>query len=226
MNPFQFWSDGSTVLIQSTLTYYCQTLLVLCPLSAMYVYCRVPALLFDAFRVCLNSMFLFSLLRFQLEITRQVCGDVAMIDFPVVALVLDGSCKASCSIFFFLCSYIRFIHVCQAALSSHVRYLGRIHGTAIAVLLLQLRVLLIYLLFLLMITPCASRFIVGFFLGAIPWYVGAFLLCCSRVDYREKPGYVACVAAVSKQLVSTYQIALVDKTHFRSCSTSTFFICA
>ncbi|ONM29524.1 60S ribosomal protein L18A [Zea mays] len=38
-------------------------------------------------------------------------------------------------------------------------------------------------------------FIVGFFLGAIPWYVGAFLLCCSRVDYREKPGYVACVAA-------------------------------
>lgn len=79
---------------------------------------------------------------------------------------------------------------------------------------------------LLMITPCASRFIVGFFLGAIPWYVGAFLLCCSRVDYREKPGYVACVAAVSKQLVSTYQIALVDKTHFRSCSTSTFFICA
>lgn len=67
----------------------------------MYVYCRVPALLFDAFRVCLNSMFLFSLLRFQLEITKQVCGDVAMIDFPVVALVLDGSCKASCSIFSF-----------------------------------------------------------------------------------------------------------------------------
>eukprot|EP00267_Zea_mays_P036347 XP_008672951.1 60S ribosomal protein L18A isoform X2 [Zea mays] len=28
-----------------------------------------------------------------LEITRQVCGDVAMIDFPVVALVLDGSCS-------------------------------------------------------------------------------------------------------------------------------------
>ncbi|XP_006645697.2 60S ribosomal protein L18a-like protein [Oryza brachyantha] len=38
-------------------------------------------------------------------------------------------------------------------------------------------------------------FIFGFFLGAIPWYVGAFLLWCSRVDYREKPGYVACTIA-------------------------------
>ncbi|XP_062179229.1 large ribosomal subunit protein eL20z-like [Phragmites australis] len=38
-------------------------------------------------------------------------------------------------------------------------------------------------------------FIIGFFLGAIPWYVGAFLLWCSRVDYREKPGYVACTIA-------------------------------
>ncbi|GJN06596.1 hypothetical protein PR202_ga24341 [Eleusine coracana subsp. coracana] len=40
-------------------------------------------------------------------------------------------------------------------------------------------------------------FIIGFFLGAIPWFLGAFLLCCSRVDYREKPGYVACTIAVS-----------------------------
>eukprot|EP00262_Sarcandra_glabra_P009108 TRINITY_DN2310_c0_g1_i1.p1 TRINITY_DN2310_c0_g1~~TRINITY_DN2310_c0_g1_i1.p1 ORF type:complete len:138 (+),score=21.14 TRINITY_DN2310_c0_g1_i1:150-563(+) len=38
-------------------------------------------------------------------------------------------------------------------------------------------------------------FIIGFFLAAIPWYVGAFLLLCSRVDYREKPGYVACTIA-------------------------------
>ncbi|KAL6627064.1 hypothetical protein ACP70R_030790 [Stipagrostis hirtigluma subsp. patula] len=38
-------------------------------------------------------------------------------------------------------------------------------------------------------------FITGFFLGGIPWYVGAFLLWCSRVDYREKPGYVACTIA-------------------------------
>ncbi|KMZ64270.1 hypothetical protein ZOSMA_379G00100 [Zostera marina] len=35
-------------------------------------------------------------------------------------------------------------------------------------------------------------FIVGFFLAAIPWYAGAFILICSRVDYREKPGFVAC----------------------------------
>ncbi|XP_066317026.1 uncharacterized protein [Miscanthus floridulus] len=39
-------------------------------------------------------------------------------------------------------------------------------------------------------------FIIGFFLGAIPWYIGALLLWCSRVDYREKPGYVACTVAL------------------------------
>nr|CAD1842545.1 unnamed protein product [Ananas comosus var. bracteatus] len=39
-------------------------------------------------------------------------------------------------------------------------------------------------------------FIIGFFLAAIPWYVGAFiLLCVRRVDYREKPGYIACTIA-------------------------------
>nr|CAB3475590.1 unnamed protein product [Digitaria exilis] len=38
-------------------------------------------------------------------------------------------------------------------------------------------------------------FVIGFFLGAIPWYVGAILLWCSRVDHREKPGYVACTVA-------------------------------
>ncbi|XP_006644489.2 60S ribosomal protein L18a-like protein [Oryza brachyantha] len=39
-------------------------------------------------------------------------------------------------------------------------------------------------------------FIIGFFLAAIPWYVGAFVLICVRVhDYREKPGYVACTIA-------------------------------
>jgi hypothetical protein len=43
-----------------------------------------------------------------------------------------------------------------------------------------------------------QRFIAGFFLAAIPWYVGAFILICVRVhDYREKPGYVACTIAVS-----------------------------
>uniref|UniRef100_J3M9S1 Large ribosomal subunit protein eL20 domain-containing protein n=1 Tax=Oryza brachyantha TaxID=4533 RepID=J3M9S1_ORYBR len=39
-------------------------------------------------------------------------------------------------------------------------------------------------------------FIAGFFLAAIPWYVGAFILICVRVhDYREKPGFVACTVA-------------------------------
>ncbi|KAK1301384.1 60S ribosomal protein L18a-1 [Acorus calamus] len=40
-------------------------------------------------------------------------------------------------------------------------------------------------------------FIIGFFLGGIPWYVGAFIILCARVDYREKPGFIACsIAAV------------------------------
>ncbi|XP_050379419.1 60S ribosomal protein L18a-like protein [Argentina anserina] len=37
-----------------------------------------------------------------------------------------------------------------------------------------------------------SMFIMGFFLGGIPWYIGTFILLCVMVDYREKPGYVAC----------------------------------
>ncbi|RRT81376.1 hypothetical protein GW17_00037342 [Ensete ventricosum] len=43
-----------------------------------------------------------------------------------------------------------------------------------------------------------GRFIIGFFLAAIPWYVGAFILLCARIDYREKPGLVACSIAVSE----------------------------
>ncbi|MFS7994513.1 hypothetical protein Hanom_Chr12g01106961 [Helianthus anomalus] len=39
-------------------------------------------------------------------------------------------------------------------------------------------------------------FIIGFFLAAIPWYVGAFILLCAQYDAREKPGYVACLIAV------------------------------
>lgn len=38
-------------------------------------------------------------------------------------------------------------------------------------------------------------FIAGFFMAAIPWYVGALILLCVRVDYREKPGLVACMVA-------------------------------
>ncbi|KAI3410314.1 uncharacterized protein J3R85_018793 [Psidium guajava] len=35
-------------------------------------------------------------------------------------------------------------------------------------------------------------FLIGFFFGGIPWYIGTFLLICACPDRREKPGYVAC----------------------------------
>ncbi|CAM8888134.1 hypothetical protein QQ045_027333 [Rhodiola kirilowii] len=40
-------------------------------------------------------------------------------------------------------------------------------------------------------------FILGFIFGAIPWYVGTLLLLFRRhrMDYREKPGYIACAIA-------------------------------
>ncbi|CAI9088917.1 OLC1v1023372C1 [Oldenlandia corymbosa var. corymbosa] len=38
-------------------------------------------------------------------------------------------------------------------------------------------------------------FIIGFFLAGIPWYIAAFILLCSRVDPREKPGYITCTIA-------------------------------
>jgi len=41
------------------------------------------------------------------------------------------------------------------------------------------------------------RFLLGFFLAAIPWYAGAFLLFCVALDHREKPGLIACTVAVS-----------------------------
>ncbi|XP_010501981.1 PREDICTED: 60S ribosomal protein L18a-like protein [Camelina sativa] len=34
-------------------------------------------------------------------------------------------------------------------------------------------------------------FILGFFFGTIPWYIGFFLLLFSR-NIRERPGYIAC----------------------------------
>ncbi|PKI67980.1 hypothetical protein CRG98_011576 [Punica granatum] len=40
-----------------------------------------------------------------------------------------------------------------------------------------------------------GRFVVGFFFGGIPWYVGTFLLFFSQLDIREKPGYIACAVA-------------------------------
>ncbi|KAG8637430.1 hypothetical protein MANES_15G120601v8 [Manihot esculenta] len=39
-------------------------------------------------------------------------------------------------------------------------------------------------------------FIIGFFLGGIPWYIATVILLCVQVDYREKPGLVACAIAV------------------------------
>ncbi|XP_007022107.2 PREDICTED: 60S ribosomal protein L18a-like protein [Theobroma cacao] len=48
-------------------------------------------------------------------------------------------------------------------------------------------------------------FIIGFFLGAIPWYIGLFILVCARIDYREKPGYIACTIAA---ILATIAIVL------------------
>ncbi|PKA46589.1 60S ribosomal protein L18a-1 [Apostasia shenzhenica] len=36
-----------------------------------------------------------------------------------------------------------------------------------------------------------------FLLAAVPWYVGALILLTGALDYREKPGLVACTVAVS-----------------------------
>ncbi|CAI9783445.1 unnamed protein product [Fraxinus pennsylvanica] len=45
-------------------------------------------------------------------------------------------------------------------------------------------------------------FIIGFVLGAIPWYIGAFILLCVRVDYREKPGLVVCTLAATLAILA------------------------
>ncbi|XP_031499411.1 60S ribosomal protein L18a-like protein [Nymphaea colorata] len=52
-------------------------------------------------------------------------------------------------------------------------------------------------------------FIIGFFLAAIPWYIGAFILICvRRIDYREKPGYIACtVAAILAIIVVIFGVS-------------------
>ncbi|KAG9443163.1 hypothetical protein H6P81_019017 [Aristolochia fimbriata] len=38
-------------------------------------------------------------------------------------------------------------------------------------------------------------FIIGFFFASIPWYVDTFIVLYARVDYREKPGFIACTFA-------------------------------
>uniref|UniRef100_A0A8R7V8B0 60S ribosomal protein L18a-like protein n=1 Tax=Triticum urartu TaxID=4572 RepID=A0A8R7V8B0_TRIUA len=40
-----------------------------------------------------------------------------------------------------------------------------------------------------------ALFLLGFFLAAIPWYIGAFLLFFVALDHREKPGLIACTVA-------------------------------
>ncbi|KAI3824627.1 hypothetical protein L1987_06091 [Smallanthus sonchifolius] len=45
-------------------------------------------------------------------------------------------------------------------------------------------------------------FFIGFFFGAIPWYLGAFILLFVRVDYREKAGLVACTIAAILALIA------------------------
>ncbi|XP_072966106.1 large ribosomal subunit protein eL20z-like [Typha angustifolia] len=46
-----------------------------------------------------------------------------------------------------------------------------------------------------------ALFLSGFFIAAIPWYVGAFLLLFVALDYREKPGLVACTVAAILALI-------------------------
>ncbi|KAJ3695256.1 hypothetical protein LUZ60_000633 [Juncus effusus] len=47
-------------------------------------------------------------------------------------------------------------------------------------------------------------FVIGFFLAGIPWYVGAFILLCSRVDYREKPGLIVCTIAAVLAAIAVF----------------------
>uniref|UniRef100_A0ACD5VFQ3 Uncharacterized protein n=1 Tax=Avena sativa TaxID=4498 RepID=A0ACD5VFQ3_AVESA len=57
-------------------------------------------------------------------------------------------------------------------------------------------------------------FIIGFFLGAIPWYAGAIMLCFYRGDHREKPGLIACaVAAVIGTILIILATVLPTEVH-------------
>ncbi|XAR59330.1 hypothetical protein NMG60_11015127 [Bertholletia excelsa] len=55
-------------------------------------------------------------------------------------------------------------------------------------------------------------FITGFFLGAIPWYIGAFVILCVRVDYREKPGLIACTIAAFLAFIAV-SLGVTKVTH-------------
>uniref|UniRef100_A0ACD5VQY1 Uncharacterized protein n=1 Tax=Avena sativa TaxID=4498 RepID=A0ACD5VQY1_AVESA len=57
-------------------------------------------------------------------------------------------------------------------------------------------------------------FIIGFFLGAIPWYVGAIMLCFYRGDHRERPGLIGCaVAAVIGTILIIIAAVLPAEVH-------------
>lgn len=55
-------------------------------------------------------------------------------------------------------------------------------------------------------------FITGFFFAAIPWYAGSIILLCSRLDYREKPGFVACLIAAIISLI-VVPVGVTKGTH-------------
>ncbi|RZB82208.1 60S ribosomal protein L18a-like protein [Glycine soja] len=40
-----------------------------------------------------------------------------------------------------------------------------------------------------------ARFIIGWFIGGVPWYVGTFILMFVQMDCREVPGLIACTVA-------------------------------
>jgi len=54
-------------------------------------------------------------------------------------------------------------------------------------------------------------FILGFFLGVIPWYIGAVMLCCMKDhDKREKSGFIACaIIAVFGTILIIVVLAIV-----------------
>ncbi|XP_020100465.1 60S ribosomal protein L18a-like protein [Ananas comosus] len=49
-----------------------------------------------------------------------------------------------------------------------------------------------------------ALFCSGFLLAAIPWYLGAFILFFVALDYREKPGLIACTVAALLALIPIF----------------------
>ncbi|XP_058218676.1 large ribosomal subunit protein eL20z-like [Rhododendron vialii] len=57
-------------------------------------------------------------------------------------------------------------------------------------------------------------FILGLFVGVIPWYVGAIILLCDKgYDKREKPGLIACaIVGVIATIVIVVAVAIFYHT--------------